>query len=205
MNSARLLLILSRIVTLWALALCISVSCAVKWPEPETPQQYQAANSNSAQPRNGLNNEESSAWITAVIPAVCGLVGAALGGWITWLSAEKSRKKKSIYAIADRFQNEAVDWASNAYRPGHNFAATHNAIIDSLSPHVNYLERRHEKICAKIWPHWVFFHGGDAGKSIHSLSYYRSVNPANPVERKPIPKDEWSLALYAIADVLRES
>jgi len=126
-----------------------------------------------------------------------GLIGAIIGGYITYRVYEKSRRQKSVYDIADFFGEEARIWTHKKYEPGMpEFVKWHNDSIDHLSANVGYLDRNHKEICRKIWPDWVAYHGGDAGKPIDYNSYYV------PEIRE---KAYWLERLYHIADILRGS
>jgi hypothetical protein len=199
---AKVSLIISWLITFWVITLGLSaISC---FPPPEEQGYKQQPKQDARDAGDRLSNGNTP-WVTVVIPAGAGLLGAVLGAIVSYISAEKIRRRKSIYDIADVFAKRALEWAEKRYRPTDlDYIIWHNEMIDALSPNVDYLKRRHKEVCQKIWPHWTFFHGGNAGEPITHQSYYHSEAPNN-VPRNWIPKDEWSLALYSIADILRES
>jgi len=141
---------------------------------------------------------DSSPYIlTAVIPALCGFAGAIVGGWVTYFAYEKTRKRKSIYEVADIFGEAAREWTHKKFEPGlPDFVKWHNDSIDHLSASVDYLDRNHGGLRDKIWPLWVAYHGADPGKVIDYNSYY------NPEIRE---NAYWLNCLYCIADILRDS
>ncbi len=141
---------------------------------------------------------DASNMTETIITAASGLVGAALGGYLVWITTKRLVRRKSIYDIADILSDEAAEWTRRKYNaPNPDFVEYHIVSIAHLSPHIHYVRTRHPTIGDKIWPDWVAFHGGNADREPDYNSYYDDGIPKG--------KDFWIVCLYRIADTLRES
>lgn len=136
-----------------------------------------------------MNCQSSYGIWTSIIPAVFGLIGAALGGYLTYLSMEKTRKRKLLSEIADDFSSYIGQWSRKSFQIDDAFRDWHRGCVDHLSPHINYLQRRHNALFQTIRADWLTFSGGDKAIEKQDL-----INHPD--------KNYWMAPLYNIYDAL---
>lgn len=108
-----------------------------------------------------------------------------------------ARRRQSIFAIANKFEDAAHRWTGYNFFSGSENAFDHNNDINILSPYIHYLETYHQKEYEKVREAWRRFHGGNASNPVTHVGTY-SAHPE-------WTKDYWINQLFEIADKLREA
>jgi hypothetical protein len=112
---------------------------------------------------------------------------------ITIQTAQK--RQGSVFWIAERFENQAGEWADRAFQIDAEQVKTHNTILNTLSTYVDYIHGQYPVRFAAIKEAWTLFHGGDMGTPIAQSTYLS--------DPKFKSKDFWVRQLFTIAAQLR--